>query len=356
MKIYKPKEDVRRRSMKTSHTLIAVLCGIMILAFPICGHSVTTMSIQFEDTLRLISLDMPHKEVIETLGTPDIIKSDGLCLQYESLGLSVYLNKNDQVEQIYLAKDFKGSVGNKSGSAGIQLSDIEKEFGAHGDIHKLNYQPSPIIQTKATTETENKSDPTGKEKGDFPLQYSGNNKLYMFYNDGKVMKYKYVLDDEGIAFWLDGDKQLYATVLYTSRTKSAVAMLPEAVKEPIAAKEKKVEGKIRLPIVHFDFDKYNIKKIYISDLDQHIAYLSANPSSPVTVEGHTDSIGSDQYNQKLSERRANAVRQYLIEKGIASSRIQVIGYGEQRPIADNKTKEGRAINRRAEFEVTINKR
>jgi len=356
MKTYKARTDVKRRPMKTCQTLIAVLCGMLILAFPIHGHSVTTMSIQFEDTLRLISLDMPHKEVIETLGTPDIIKSDGMCLQYESLGLSVYLNQNDQVEQIYLARDFKGSIGNKKGSAGIQLSDIEKEFGAHGDVHKLNYQPSSIIQTKATTETENKSDPTGKEKGEFPLQYPGNKKLYMFYNSGKVMKYKYVLDDEGIAFWLDHNMQLYATVLYTTRSKSAVVMLPEAVKEPIAAKEKKVEGKIHLPIVHFDFNMYNIKKIYVSDLDQHVAYLSANPSSPVTVEGHTDSIGSDQYNQKLSERRANAVRQYLIEKGIASSRIRVVGYGEHKPVADNKTKEGRAINRRAEFEVTVEKR
>jgi len=355
MKTCQTPTDVRRRPIKTRQTLVAVLCGMMILAFPLHGHSVTTMSIQFEDTLRLIALDMPHKEVIETLGTPDIIKSDGMCLQYESLGLSVYLNKNDQVEQIYLSRDFKGSVGNKRGSAGIQLSDIEKEFGAHGDVHKLNYQPSPIIQTKATTETENNSDPTGKEKGEFPLQYPGNKKLYMFYNNGKVMKYKYVLDEDGIAFWLDANRQLYATVLYTSRSKSAAIILPEAVKEPIAAKEKAAAEIARLPVVHFDFDKYNIKKIYIPDLDQHVAYLSANPSSPVTVEGHTDSIGSDQYNQKLSERRAHAVRQYLIEKGIASSRIRIVGYGEKRPIADNKTKEGRAINRRAEFEVTVKK-
>jgi outer membrane protein OmpA-like peptidoglycan-associated protein len=339
--------------MKTRRTLVAVLCGMLILAFPIKGHSITTMSIQFEDTLRLISLDMPRKEVIETLGTPDIIKRDGMCLQYESMGLSVYINQNDQVEQIYLARDFKGSVGNKQPSMGIQLADIEKEFGSHVDVDKLNYQPSPVIQTKATTETENKSDPTGKEKGEFPLQYPGNKKLYMFYNNGKIMKYKYVLDEEGIAFWLDHNMQLYATVLYTSRVKNAVVNLPVAVKEQAAVTKAAV--KLRLPIVHFDFDKYNIKKIYVPDLDQHVAYLSANPSSPVTVEGHTDYIGSDQYNQNLSERRANAVRKYLIEKGIASSRIRVVGYGEKRPIADNKTKEGRAINRRAEFEVTVEK-
>lgn len=341
--------------MKTLQTLVAVLCGMLILAFPIKGHSITTMSIQFQDTLRLISLDMPRKEVIETLGTPDVIKSEGMCLQYESMGLSIFINQNDQVEQIYLARSFKGSVGNKPPSSGIQLADIEKEFGASVEVATLNYQPSPIIQTKATTETENKTDPTGKEKAEFPLQYPGEKKLYMFYNGGKPMKYKYVLDEEGIAFWLDHNMQLYATVLYTSPTKNSVVNLPAAEKGPAAAKEKKASERIRLPIVHFDFDKYNIKKLYVPDLDQHVAYLSANPSSPVIVEGHTDSIGSDQYNQRLSERRANAVRKYLVEKGIASSRIRVVGYGEQRPIADNKTKEGRAINRRAEFEVTVEK-
>ncbi len=341
--------------MKTCQTLIAVLCGMLILAFPVKGHSITTMSIQLEDTLRLISLDMPRKEVIETLGTPDIIKSEGMCLQYESLGLSIFINQNDQVEQIYLSRDFKGSVGNKQQSRGIQLADIEKEFGSRVNVDKLNYQPSPIIRTGATTETENKSDPTGKEKGEFPLQYPGNKKLYMFCNGGKPMKYKYVLDEEGIAFWLDHNQQLYATVLYTSRVKKAVVSLPAEEKEPAAPEEKKAAEKIRLPIVHFDFDKYNIKKIYVPDLDQHVAYLSEHPSSPVTVEGHTDYIGSEKYNQRLSERRANAVRKYLIEKGIASSRIRVVGYGEQRPMADNKTKEGRAINRRAEFEVTVEK-
>jgi outer membrane protein OmpA-like peptidoglycan-associated protein len=335
--------------------MVAVLCGMLILAFPIKGHSITTMSIQFEDTLRLISLDMPRKEVIETLGTPDIIKSDGMCLQYEHMGLSIFLNQNDQVEQIYLARGFKGSVGNKQPSRGIQLADIEKEFGASVDVAVLNYQPSPIIQTKATTETENKTDPTGREKGEFPLQYEGNKKLYMFYTGGKPMKYKYVLDDEGIAFWLDHNMQLYATVLYTARAKNSVVQLPVAEKEPATVKEKTAAEKLRLPIVHFDFDRYNIKKLYVPDLEQHVAYLSTNPSSPVTVEGHTDSIGSDQYNQKLSERRATAVRKYLIERGIASSRIRVVGYGEQRPIADNKTREGRAINRRAEFEVTVEK-
>jgi outer membrane protein OmpA-like peptidoglycan-associated protein len=332
-------------------TLMTVLCGMLILAFPKTGYSVTVMSVQFKDSLRLISLDMPHKEVIETLGTPDIIKSEGVCLQYEFLGLSVFLNQNDRVEQIYLSRDFQGTVGNKPQAGGIGLSDIENEFGHHESVDNLNYQPSPIIQTKAATETENKTDPTGKQKEEFPLQYPGNKKLYTFYNAGKAIKYKYVIDEEGIAFWLDHDQKLYATVLYLSPDENArLRASRTSTGKDTAATEKNL-----LAMVHFDFDKQSIKKIYVPVLDQQVAYLKDSPALPVMVKGHTDYMGSDEYNQKLSERRANAVRDYLIQKGIASSRIQAVGYSEHRPIADNKTAEGRALNRRAELEVTLEK-
>ncbi len=330
---------------------MTVLCGMLILGFPETGYSVAAMSVQFENSIRLIRLGEPHKEVIETLGTPDIIKSEGLCLQYEFLGISVFLNQNDRVEQIYLSRDFQGTVGNKQQAGGICLSDIETEFGYPESLASLNYQPSPSIQTKAATETENNTDPTGKQKEDFPLQYSGNKKLYSFYNAGKIIKYKYVLDEEGIAFWLDHDQKLYATVLYMSADEKAGirASLPSKGKDAAAG------DKNLLAMVHFDFDKQNIKKIFVPVLDHQVAYLKDFPLLPVTVNGHTDSMGSDEYNQKLSERRANAVRDYLIKNGIASSRIQAQGYSEHRPIADNKTAEGRAMNRRADLEVPLEK-
>jgi len=338
--------------MKSFSTLMAFVCGMAFLAFPLNGYPMNTLSVQFEDTLHLISLDMPKKVIIETIGTPDLIKSDGKCLQYEYLGLSVFLNQDDHVEQVYLSRDFEGSVGSRQKSKGIYLPDIEKEFGTHLLVEKLNYQPSPIIQTKATTETENETDPTGKSKEEYPLQYPGNKKLYMFYNAGKILKYKYVLDEEGIAFWLDHNQQLYATVLYLSRDERAAirASRPAKGKMPAAGAKK-----VRLEMVHFDFDKQNIKKIYVPVLDQHVAYLNEHSPSPVLVEGHTDYMGSVEYNQKLSERRANAVRDYLIQKGIAPSRIQVVGYSELRPIDDNTTAEGRAMNRRSELEVTLEK-
>jgi outer membrane protein OmpA-like peptidoglycan-associated protein len=104
--------------------------------------------------------------------------------------------------------------------------------------------------------------------------------------------------------------------------------------------------------IHFDFDKSVIKKESYGILDDVASILKSHPQiKKVRVEGHTDSIGSDAYNQKLSERRANSVRDYLISKGIDGSRLEAVGYGESRPIADNKTAEGRAQNRRTEFNV-----
>ncbi len=335
--------------MNNYKTLITVL-AFLIMALPVKGFAISTISVQFQDTLILVSLDMPRKTVIETLGTPDIIKSEGMCLQYEHLGFSIFLNKDERVEQIYLARNFEGRVGTRPNASGINLSDIEKEFGPHSSAVRHNYQPSPLIQSKATTETENRTEPTGKQIEEFPLQYPGNKKLYQFYNAGKVMKYKYVIDDEGIAFWLDQNQKLYATVLYAaSRNEKTRDKVPADGKVAVATE------KIRLPMIHFDFDKHNIKKIYVPVMDQHVAYLKDRPASTLTIDGHTDYFGSDEYNQKLSERRAEAARKYLVEKGIASSRIRSVGYSEHRPMTDDKSPAGRALNRRAEFEVSLEK-
>jgi len=72
----------------------------------------------------------------------------------------------------------------------------------------------------------------------------------------------------------------------------------------------------------------------------------------IDIAGHTDSTGSEQYNQQLSERRANTVAQYLRSKGVLDTRIATVGYGESRPIASNDTPEGRALNRRVELTLT----
>ena len=115
--------------------------------------------------------------------------------------------------------------------------------------------------------------------------------------------------------------------------------------------------KIILRGINFDFDKANVKPEFAPVLDEAAQILQANPNVRVTIEGHTDSIGTAAYNQKLSERRAAAVKRYLVSKGVSANRLDTVGYGESRPIAPNKTPkgrdnpEGRAMNRRAELKV-----
>jgi outer membrane protein OmpA-like peptidoglycan-associated protein len=103
--------------------------------------------------------------------------------------------------------------------------------------------------------------------------------------------------------------------------------------------------------VNFDFDKYNLDKKDEAELEKGRDFLKKYPGYKISLEGHTDSIGTDAYNQKLSERRANAVKAWLVGKGIDAGRITTAGFGKTKPVADNKTKAGRAENRRVEVLV-----
>ncbi len=99
----------------------------------------------------------------------------------------------------------------------------------------------------------------------------------------------------------------------------------------------------------FDFNSDVISKNSYEGLDAVVEFMSNHPGTTLKVEGHTDSIGNAEYNQNLSERRANSVKKYLVNKGIDGSRITTEGFGASKPIASNKTKEGRAQNRRTEM-------
>lgn len=106
--------------------------------------------------------------------------------------------------------------------------------------------------------------------------------------------------------------------------------------------------------VLFEFGKYSLTTASRAELDRMAGIFRKYPETDIEIDGHTDSVGSEATNQKLSEQRAAAVTDYLAEHGISRARMVTIGYGETRPVATNETDAGRAQNRRVELAITAN--
>jgi len=129
----------------------------------------------------------------------------------------------------------------------------------------------------------------------------------------------------------------------TSSTASVTVVAPSPV---VLSPEK--EETVNL-LIEFDFDKSVVKPEFYSNVDAVGEFLQNYPTATITVEGHTDNVGKNAYNQKLSERRAQAVEKYIVDKfGIDAKRIKAIGYGESKPVDSNETAEGRYHNRRVQ--------
>ena len=137
----------------------------------------------------------------------------------------------------------------------------------------------------------------------------------------------------------DGAVAAPAAAAPAPKAAAPVAQAPAAAKVTYAAD------------TFFDFNKSVVKPAGKAKLDDLVAKVKGINLEVIIAVGHTDSVGSDAYNQQLSVRRAEAVKAYLVSKGIEKNRIYTEGKGEKQPVADNKTKEGRAKNRRVEIEV-----
>ena len=157
--------------------------------------------------------------------------------------------------------------------------------------------------------------------------------------------------------WMNGTNELcWRNAFWTPATGIAgcdgvpVASAPAPVVAPTATKV------VLNADTFFDFDKDTLKPEGRQVLDQVASQVETLNLETLIAVGHTDSIGSEQYNQGLSERRANSVKNYLVGKGIPTDRIYTEGKGETSPVADNATREGRAQNRRVEIEIVGTRR
>jgi outer membrane protein OmpA-like peptidoglycan-associated protein len=141
------------------------------------------------------------------------------------------------------------------------------------------------------------------------------------------------------------DNAYGASLAWHFRKPETVAQVePQPESVPV---EREVVETVEL-LVQFDFDKAVIKSAFEPQFRELAEALEENPDKTITIEGHTCWIGTDEYNQGLSERRAGAVKQKLVDDyGVDPERLEAVGYGESRPVADNNTLEGRQQNRRA---------
>ncbi|MCX7078834.1 MAG: OmpA family protein [Pseudomonas sp.] len=157
---------------------------------------------------------------------------------------------------------------------------------------------------------------------------------------------------------LDNGRWDYAPVIglgvnFGGGNKPAAAPVPAPV--PVAAEpepEAPVAQVVRVQLdVKFDFNKSVVKPNSYGDVKSLADFMKQYPNTTTVVEGHTDNVGPDAYNQKLSQRRADAVKQVLVKDGVSANRVHSVGYGKSRPVADNATDAGRAMNRRVEAQV-----
>ncbi|HTR79529.1 MAG TPA: OmpA family protein [Gemmatimonadaceae bacterium] len=143
-----------------------------------------------------------------------------------------------------------------------------------------------------------------------------------------------------------------ADSIAAAQRRAAEAAAAARAAAEAAAKETAELRTVLTTMVHFDFDKADLRDDAKADLDAKLPILRSNPAVTLRIAGNTDDRGSEEYNLALGQRRAVSAKQYLVDRGIAATRIETISYGLERKLCQEKTEACWAQNRRDEFEIT----
>jgi len=191
----------------------------------------------------------------------------------------------------------------------------------------------------------------GKEAGGYVfIPYGQGNVLPVFQQPRSDLMYNWEYS-LGVSFLFGPPAKPAPPVCPPPAAEPAPPVCPPPAPAPAPApKPEPVPEKVTMTLkIEFDFDKYNVKPKYHDEVAKVADFMKKYPQTTAVIEGHTDNKGSYQYNIKLSERRADSVQNYLIEKfGIAADRLTTKGYGYTKPVASNDTAEGRQENRRVD--------
>ena len=279
-------------------------------------------------------------------------------IQYGTVAGRVFDKENNQPLLAKVRIKEKGlEVLSDSVTGGFRIDNLEA--GVYTlEVIKDNYFPYIYTVECKAREVKNLEIPLAK-KGAFGIVTG----QILDYKERKPLKATIEIEGTQIKYETDTLTGIYKLELpvgtYTAIVKSEGYITQTA--PIIIEKDKGVEKNfylvkkgmvITLRGIYFDFNKATIKPESYPVLDSAAKILIDNPKIIVEIQGHTDNIGSEEYNKKLSLKRAQAVVNYFVQKhGIDIKRLRAVGYGEEKPIASNDTEEGRALNRRVEFVI-----
>lgn len=281
------------------------------------------------------------------LGGLDIFKAKGEMKQFsqpENVGAPINSTADDIYYSASKNKDEGFFVSNRKGGVALKKSPT-----CCDDIYGFKYIQYVKLNTEGIVVDE-KGNPIKNAKVSLYLIPKEDDPIFIKSvetdEQGKYdigvetsSNYQIVFEKEK---YLNGTKNLNTNNITTSQT----------IKQDATTLKEITDKAFVLPNVHYATDKYELLDASKKDIDTTLlSFLKANPDVIVEISSHTDDQASDAYNNSLSQKRADGVVKYLIEKGIAPERLRAHGYGETKPIGDNKTEEGRAANRRTEFKV-----
>ncbi|MDH3708339.1 MAG: OmpA family protein [Cyclobacteriaceae bacterium] len=219
------------------------------------------------------------------------------------------------------------------------------------DIFKLElpvfYQPAPVVLVQGTVYNSKTNEPLGNVKILYERLPDGT-EVGLATSDPQSGAYKIILPS-GAKYGYLAEADGYVAVnanMDLNDLEEYKEISQDLFLVPVEA-----GATITLNNIFFDFDRSTLKDDSYPELTRLIEFMNNNSGVEVEIAGHTDSIGSEPYNQRLSERRAKAVYDHLVKNGIAPERVVSRGFGESKPVADNINKEGRSQNRRVEFKI-----
>ncbi|WP_185113953.1 OmpA family protein [Fulvivirga imtechensis] len=257
----------------------------------------------------------------------------------EPENLGPFINSPDDEIFFHLAYDTKYAYYTKGN-------------GLDADIYRLElplfHLPEPVVELNVTVLDKNTLEPIphanlvifdkNKNKEEWKQKSDGSGKFSFVIPNGT----KYEISAQAENYLSIESHMVDLSVVYESDEIDYVIHM-----DPI-----EVGQRIPLDNIYFDFNKATLRTESIPQLDKIYSFLEENSKVKIQLDGHTCSMGSEDYNQKLSEERARSVMDYLLNKGIRSKQVNSAGFGESKPLASNETESGRVQNRRVEFVIT----